>query len=154
MRHISDMRGIGRECCFLTNGNGQSGRESAFDGHRVELVLEVHEAVSKRRKENLFAVRRPAENVVLGGMVRQPPGAPPRGWNYVHVTIAVVLAGKRDESSVGGKCWEIFDSDPGRKMPRFAAFAADDPEVVAVGENDLGFADRGESQQEQRVRRR
>ena len=90
------MRGIGRECCFLTNGNGQSGWESAFDGHGVELVLEVHEAVSKRREENLFAVRRPAENVVLCGMIRQPPGDAARGWNYVHVTIAVVLGSKRD----------------------------------------------------------
>src|ERR1700730_7263819 len=95
MRYISDARGIGRECCFFTNGNGQLGWESAFDGHRVELVLEVHEAVSKRRKENLLAVRRPAENIVLCGMISQPPWDAARGWNYVHVTIAVVLAGKR-----------------------------------------------------------
>src|ERR1700732_4224090 len=97
MRHISDMRGIGRECCFLTNGKGQLGWESALDRHRVELVLEVHEAVSKRRKENLFAVRRPAENVVLCGMISQPPGDTARGGNYVHVTIAVVLARKRNQ---------------------------------------------------------
>ncbi len=151
MRHIGDMRAIRRECCFLTNGKGQLGWESALDGHRVELVLEVHEAVSKRRKENLFAVRRPAENVVLCGMISQPPGDAARGWNYVNVTIAIVLAGKRDERSIGGKCREVFDSDPRRKVPRFPAFAADDPEVVAVGENDLGFADRGEAQQERRV---
>src|SRR5260370_31787408 len=37
IRHISEMRAIGRECCFLTNGKRQWGREPAHDGPAVEL---------------------------------------------------------------------------------------------------------------------
>src|SRR5260370_866598 len=101
MRNIGQVRGVWRQCSFPGNGKRELRGESTLHWDSVKLVLEMHEAVAPGNEQNLFAVRSPSENYLVGGMIGETPRNAARCWHHVHIEIPVVLAGESDRSSIG-----------------------------------------------------
>ena len=98
----------GEKTGVLGDGQGQLRGESAFDGDRIELILEVDEAAAPRVEQNLLAVRSPAGDVFFGGMIGQAARHASRGGYDVDVAVTVILAGESDLGTVRGEVRGAF----------------------------------------------
>src|SRR5258708_36798541 len=132
MRHVCQMRAVGRERGFLANGDGQLRGKAALYGDGVELVLEVTEAATPGREQNILAVGGPTKNVFICGMEGQPPRHASSGRNHVHIAVPVILAGEGNHGAVGRETGDDLRPHAGREGPRVAALTANDPEITAV----------------------
>jgi hypothetical protein len=75
-------------------------------------------------------------------MIGEPLGRSARNGDDKYVLVAVVLAGESNKLAIGGKSRIGFNARPGREALGLAAGARDDPPVVGLGEDDVGFAPR------------
>ena len=152
MRDVGEVRGIGGVGCVLGDGERHFGGKSAFDRDRVELILEVHEAVAPGVEEDFLAVGSPACDVLLGGMVGQAARDAAGSGDDEDISVAIEITGEGDQGAVGREVRKPFDASGRSEAAGVSAVAADDPEIVGVGEDDLRFAHRGKTQQERRIR--
>jgi hypothetical protein len=152
MWNVRQVSSIGRKAGVLRDRERQFGRHAALDGNGIELVLEVHEAVTPRAEQNLLAVGSPARDIFFGGMIGESPRHATSGGDHVDISIAIVFAGEGDHRTVRGKVREGLDADSRSEPMRIAAIAADDPEVIGVVEDDSRLAHGGKAQQKRRIR--
>ncbi len=74
-----------------------------------------------------------------------------RGGNYVYIFIAIIFAGEGDHRAIGRKERVDLDADVARKLTGLAAIAVHDPQVAAVAEGNLRFANGRLAQKRVRV---
>jgi len=108
-----------------------------------EEPVEIGVAGAWGGEEELLAVSREAQGHVRAGVIGETPGHPPRSRDHVDVGVPVVLTGEGEPRTVRGEDGPRLGAHGRRETPRLAAVAADDPQVLGVGERDLGAADGG-----------
>jgi hypothetical protein len=94
-------------------------------------------------KEDPLPVRAPAEHLIGGGMVGEPPWLPARGGHDVDVDAAVVLAREGEPAPVRAELGPHLHAGIARDAPGIPACGRDEPEIVLVGEDDPVAVDVG-----------
>jgi len=96
MRNVGNMHSIGRERRIFGDRKRQRSRQAAFNRNRENLILKMNEVAAPGSEEDLFAIRRPAANKLIGGMICQPARHASRRWDDIDIAVAVILAGERN----------------------------------------------------------
>src|SRR5208337_637822 len=151
MRNVGQASAVGRKRSFRANRDGQLRGKPARDGYRIELKFEVTETISPGDVQNLLAVGCPAENILVGGMVSESLRHTAGCRHHEYIAVTVVFSREGDHRSIRRKAGRRLVSHPRSQAAGIAAVAADDPQVAAIVENNLRFADRRKSQQQGRI---
>ena len=83
--------------------------------------------VTRRAKQHLLAIAGPAHRRVRTGMVSEALGLTARGWNYIHVDVAVVFSLKGDARTIRREDRIGFRASTGGEPDRIAAVPAHAP---------------------------
>src|SRR5260370_27540466 len=103
MRHVCQMRAVGRERGFLANGDRQFRGEAALYRDGVELVLEVTEAAAPGREQNILAFGVPTKTVFIRVMECQPPRHASSIRNDEHIAVSVILPRTSNHDPAGSE---------------------------------------------------
>ena len=123
--------------------------EAAIHVHRVQLEYS-HIAVAIGRKQDLLAVRRPAERGVRRRVPRQPLRHAAGGRDGVDVDVAVVFAGERDRGAIRREDRIGLRPGAARQPLCVSALARHGPQIAGIDERDLRAAQRRLLQQQVR----
>jgi hypothetical protein len=121
------------------------------------MVLHQGPAVAQAAEQHPLPVRRPAVDLVVVAppLGERPPrriegellGYATRHRHDVDLLISIVLPGEGDGLPVGRELGEQLETRMGRESGRRAARDRSQPEIAAVGEDDLVRMDIGEAEQ-------
>src|SRR5258707_384348 len=95
----------------------------------------------------MFSIRVPVYDSFGGAVPGQPGGGSTFRWDRIDGVAAVIIRRKGDGMTIGRELGKYFYSRRGAEMLGFASFLWYHPEIVGIGENDLGGGDIRESQQ-------
>ena len=143
---VRDVRAVGGHAAQIGLGQRKGRGQPALGRDRVELPELRGDSIAPRLEEDVPIGRPPLHDIR-----RRMPGEPRRlsalGRHEIDVRVAPVLAGKRDPAPVRAEGGVGLGAVGAGEPCRVAPVAPDQPEVVGVGEDDVGGAHVGLAQE-------
>ena len=156
-RGVRDLFPIRREGAGARARHRQLHRAASLGAHAIEVILNQGPTIAQTPEQHPLSVGRPAIDLVvvtppLGerpsrGIKRELPGHTARHRHHVDLLISVVLPGEGDRLSVGRELGEELETGMSRQPGCCTPAHRGQPEIAAVGEDDLVAVDVGEAEQ-------
>ena len=130
---IGDPFAVRRISAPRRHRQGQSGRKATRARHSEKAGNPLGHGITRRAKEDLFAVGRPPLHPIVAGVEGQLGGRTAIDRNQINTVPGLQIAGGIGHPlSIGRKAGALFDAGMGGEPLRVAAIAVGDPEIAGI----------------------